>query len=316
MAKIAYMLSLLVLINASTLTLTPADVSAFFSGFFSGLQTDPSVQSDCAADFVNVNSDTSKLVEDILSLLNNQKVPITTIVNDFQTLVQGIAPLSGDCKFPQLIQALRKVLGPNGYSIVMRNYFKNMQVVSKDLIQLQSCGTDYESCGLYAGELFRYLVGFSLGDYVMMIPESAIVGLKSSNYEDLLTGILRGLQVDPSTDSQCVSDFLSLEGNLNVIGEDLKDLVGGNTAVLFKLIKDIKSLQVPNMIEECNIVGLADQIEVLAGPNGFMTLWVNYSKNEPKITEDLEVAKTCDEDYLTCGEALGNMFQLLVGWSI
>jgi len=127
---------------------------------------------------------------------------------------------------------------------------------------------------------------------------------------------LRGLQTDPSTDSQCVSDFLGLEGNLNKIVEDIQELVGGNTSALFKLINDIKSLQVPNMIEECNIVGLADQIEVLAGPNGFMTLWVNYSKNEAKITEDLEVIKTCENDYLTCGESLGNMFQLLVGWSI
>ena len=316
MVKIAFMLSLLVLINASTLSLTPADVSTFLSGFFTGLQTDPSVQSTCATDFVGINSDTSKLVADILLLLNNQKIPLTTIVNDFQELVQGVAPLSADCKFPQLVLALTKVLGPNGYSIVMRNYFKNMQVVSNDLAHLQSCGTDYESCGLYAGELFRYLVGFSLGDHVVMITEEAVVGLKSSNYEDLLTGLLRGLQTDPSTDSQCVSDFLGLEGNLNKIVEDIQELVGGNTSALFKLINDIKSLQVPNMIEECNIVGLADQIEVLAGPNGFMTLWVNYSKNEAKITEDLEVIKTCENDYLTCGESLGNMFQLLVGWSI
>lgn len=316
MAKIACMLSLLVLINASTLTLTPQDASAFLAGFFQGLQTDPSVPSVCGGDFQSLNENSIKLIQDVLLMINKQQGSIATIMTDFQTLVQDASPLAADCNFPQLFLALEKVLGPNGYAIIMRNYFKNIQIVSATLQDLQTCGTDYESCGLYAGELFRYLVGFSLGDYVIMVPESAVLGLKTSNYEELILGILKGLQSDPTTDSQCVSDFASLTDKLDEITQDIDALLAGKSGAFVKFITDIKSLEIPNMIEECNIVGLVDQIEVLAGPNGFMTLWVNYAKNQKDINNNLEVLKVCDQDYLTCGEAIGNTFQLLVGWSI
>jgi len=307
---------LLVLITASTLALTPQDASAFFSGFFQGLSTDPSAQSACASDFHTLNADTSKLVQDVISLLKNKQGSLVNIVNDFQTVMQDANPLSADCEFPELFDALAKVLGPNGYSIIMRNYFKNIQVVSSTLQQLQTCGTDYESCGLYAGELFRYLVGYSLGDYVVRIPESAIMGLKTSNYETLVLSILKGLQSDPSEDSQCVTDFSALTEKVDDIAQDIQNLIEGKNSAFVKLVTDLKSLEIPNIVEECNIVGLVDQIEVLSGPNGFMTLWVNYAKNEAQLNKDLEVISVCDQDYSACGLAIGNAFQLLVGWSI
>jgi len=84
------------------------------------------------------------------------------------------------------------------------------------------------------------------------------------------------------------------------------------------LINDLKKLQddIPNFFEECNIVGLIDQIEVLSGPNGFITLLNNYNKNKVAITADLKVTENCEADYDACGVALGHVVKLLVGWSI
>lgn len=50
MAKIVWLLSLAILINASNLRMDAKDSALFFYGFFRGLQSDPKVESQCAAE--------------------------------------------------------------------------------------------------------------------------------------------------------------------------------------------------------------------------------------------------------------------------
>lgn len=238
----------------------------------------------------------------------------THIFKDFQEFINIIHPLSTDCDLDTFYQAINRITH-GGYLSLMKNYLFHMSAVNHSFENLRHCGTEYLLCGLYAGDIFKYLIGFSLHS-TGFIAESPVFVLKTNNYEDFIMGVLKGLQSGPTTDSQCVSDFSSLSGNFDTFGKDFEDLVAGKTGSFSKLLNDVKSLEIPNMVEECNIYGLVDQIEVLTGPNGFMILWNNYAKNEPEISQDLEVLNNCEKDLFSCGEAIGNAFQLLVGWSI
>ena len=313
MVKIACFIGLLVLINASGLTSNPQDAAAFVRGFLDGLQSDPSVTSKCETDLATVLSGSSKVVDDVINLVNGKAGAFNELVVDAQTLVAQLDPLQGDCNFEGLIVTLNKILGPDGYSIIMRNYFKNIQAVTQAIEGYSKCGDDFETCGLYAGELFRYLVGFTLQNSL-----SVDFSLMDANYANLLIGFIKGLQNDPSIDSQCVDDVSTFSVKAEKIGQDLEQIISGNTAAIFNLLNDLKAFQaeVPNFFEECNIVGLIDQIEVLSGPNGFFTIMNNYSKNQKAILADLAVTEKCEADFEACGVAIGDVVKRLVGWSI
>ncbi|OMJ72214.1 hypothetical protein SteCoe_29389 [Stentor coeruleus] len=315
MAKIAYLLCLIVLINAiKQEPVTPADALAFTLGFIQGVETDPSAQSQCATDLSTLVTGTDTLVNDVLAVLEGGQGAIFKLVTDLQNAKTLYEPVFTDCNFSGLEAQIQVLLSPKGYNVLMSNYFKNMQVISTNIPYVEDCTSDYSQCGQSAGIIFKSLVGWSLNSQ----HETVAYITDPHSYISFLQGLIVGLEANPNESSACASDITLILTNSDTLIADIENALLQKQGAIVKLITDYNNFvsEIPNFSEDCNFASLVAQVQQLLGPNGFNILFQAYMKNNAMVTQDVDTISVCDQDLYACGSALGDLIKIFVQWSI
>ena len=316
MAKFAYILCALSLSTASlTFGNTPQDVIAFSQGFLQGVETNPSAPSQCGQDLSTALSHSESIVLDLQGLISKTSGSFTNLVLDLEAGWNYVKPISTNCHFEPLIAQLKQLMSPDGARILFINYYKNIKVISENLQEVEECGSDYNACGNSSGEIFKLLVGWTLDG---RLHSEAIYGDASTDYIQIVKGFVDGLQATPGAASICYKDANLLLGNLESFVVDLAEVFMGSSGSLMKLLNSYKALvkNVPDLNTECNVEVLFEQLADLMGPNGLVNLYKRYNINQETVNNDLAVVSVCADDFFACGQGLGNLVSLLVGWTI
>jgi hypothetical protein len=319
MAKIVLLLCAAVLSSGSLYgSVTPASAVAFAQGFLQGVEANPATPSLCAADLSTVIGDSQAVIADLQALAKGTQGAFTQLVLDLQKAPALLEPVAKDCDFAGLKQQLTKLFSPAGYSMVLTNYMKNMKQISQIMIQWEDT-TDPKQFGIYTGQIFHYLVGWSLNG--KKLHHAELETELEAGYPDvslIVQGFLNGVQTNPTEASECLTDSKVFFSSFHQIFEDAMNTVMGKSGALAQLMMDLKSFssKVPNFAQICNLTGLAQQIEVLLSPNGFTLMAKTYFKNQEQINNDLITVKACSNDYYSCGQAAGDVVKVLLGWSI
>lgn len=313
MVKAVVLLCVLAFANARyNLGSTSEEVLAFSKGFVQGVEANPAVPSQCGKDLAIALETSSTLVADIKDVLDGVQGAFTKLVVDFQSSSQNFAPIESDCNFSALEIQLKNLLSPNGVNTLFTNYFRNIQAISESVQELDDCSSDYFTCGQSAGTVFRLLVGWTLNGSLHL----EYSGITTSDYVQMIKGIVKGLEAGQAT--QCSADLNVLITNSDDLVTDIENIINGVSGSIVKFVNDFDSYtrEFPDLYTLCNLEGLVNEIANLMGPNGFMQVFTKYMQNQETITGDLAMVKDCASDYYMCGESLGEVVTLLLGWSI
>lgn len=130
-------------------------------------------------------------------------------------------------------------------------------------------------------------------------------------YGEFLSGLFSGLT---NNNVACVASASSTSESLNLLVNSIKTYESNYLPILTGF-NDFK-LSIVKMAEDCNIEGLAVTVHKLLGPWGKSIVMKNYVMHSRQISRDLEVLKTCSDNFNKCGSSAGEIFRLLSGWSI
>ena len=312
MNKLAILFCALVTINA--MKYSPDDAFAFTKGFLQGIEANSAKASACVTALDNYLVDRHTIMEDIYSLVEGKSGAFSKLLVDLKESESYLAPVKANCVFSGLGTKIFELLTPSGIETLIKRYAENLKQIKESISVLKVCSSNYQTCGLNAGTIFKLLVGWSL-----TVPEiEEKIKVPSSGRLAILQGIAAGLQANPTVGSQCFTEFDKFFENADIVVKDLQKVLGGDTNAIINLYNEASKLikNKPNFCEICGFDGLYEQIKKLMGPQGFMTLLHNFQANKESINQDILAMTLCDENYYKCGEGIGNAFRLLVGWSI
>jgi hypothetical protein len=141
-----------------------------------------------------------------------------------------------------------------------------------------------------------------------------VEGMSKTNLSQFLSGTLTGLSAGPS--SVCgqsiktiVNAYLKVVADVKIQDPTLQDVI--NTLNQMQAV--VNSL---GSLKKCNFGELDNQLLKVFSKGGPEMVINNYLANGAAIFSDYHVVETCNTNYTTCGQAYGNMFKLLVGWSL
>ena len=133
----------------------------------------------------------------------------------------------------------------------------------------------------------------------------------SANTKDFLSGFANGLGAGHCSDS--ISTIISVGykvlADLDIPNATIKD----DITTLTDLQTLVNSFA---LLNTCDFATLYDQIKKIFSKGGLDILVTNYLNNGEILYSDFKTINMCQTNYTTCGEAAGNAFQLIVGWSL
>ena len=141
--------------------------------------------------------------------------------------------------------------------------------------------------------------------------EQTFESFQSELYTEFLSGFFSGLT---NNNVACVTSASTTSESFNSMVNTIKSYNSNYLPILtsFTLFKE----DLTSMAEACNVQGLVLTVQKLLGPWGKTTFMRNYLLHSRQVSKDLEVLKSCSQDFETCGYSAGEIFRLLSGWSI
>ncbi|OMJ77361.1 hypothetical protein SteCoe_23059 [Stentor coeruleus] len=154
-----------------------------------------------------------------------------------------------------------------------------------------------------------FIISLSLG-----VLASDTSKLTPTNVKDFLSGLALGLgNGSTSTCSQGLSTMIN--NSYKVISD-----FTAKTQNLQQDITTLNDLQLVvnsiSSVSKCDFSTLDNQLNKIFSKQGIEILTQNYINNGAVLYTDYNTMMTCTENYSTCGQAVGNAFKLLIGWSL
>ena len=286
---------------------------SFSEGFLQGIETNSASPSVCVTSIENFAIEGASIIDDFISFTEGVPGAFTNFVLALQKYESYVTPLKTQCSFAGLSKRLALILSPAGIDILLKNYMKNIKVLSQDFQTVSDCSMNYHACGLSAGNAFKLLVGWSLNS----LPAEERINSYEAEYLAFLEGIIKGLQTNPTEISKCFTEFDTFFLAFQALGLDIKKVIEGDTKEIANLYKDFSNIldNVPEPYVACNISQLIKQINELLGSEGLTTLFHNYQNNKSTIMADVANIMDCKNNFSTCGLSIGNAIKNLIGWS-
>jgi len=249
-----------------------------------------------------------KIFSDFEQILQLNFNAAQEFITDLQNLASELDKIAPACNLAGLEAQIQTILSPEGKSILMKNYFKNMSKISTDITALNTCNTNFYSCGKSLGNAVQLLIGFTLN----LSPS-----LKQDGNFDWYNGFLAGLSKNGV--SQCVTNYMGLEPEFTNIATIMAKLEAGNIFVIKSLVNAIVKVETQALSwnTDCNYTQL---LQILAGMQtqaGMNQVVSNYLANFNTINSDFlsPGRMTCETPY-ECGHNIGEAIRLLFGWGI
>ena len=131
-----------------------------------------------------------------------------------------------------------------------------------------------------------------------------------------LTTLLQGFVVGLGAgDTDCSAAMTQVAHTIEIT---LQDVENYSTGSYLPILVDLNSLrtQFTALNDICDIAGLENQISRLLGPSGKAILMKNYIMHSKAINKDMDVLRNCTTNFFACGQSAGDIFKIMVGWSL
>ena len=135
---------------------------------------------------------------------------------------------------------------------------------------------------------------------------------------DFVDGFVEGLEKNANSPDQCASDTHVMIKDAQSIVADVEAALNGDNSVWTQLLQDAlkMSSDIDSFNGACDFTDLISDLSALTTATGIVDLIWKFVDNEKAIMSDVNVLKTCSADFVDCGKAAGNMFSVLVGYTI
>ena len=134
----------------------------------------------------------------------------------------------------------------------------------------------------------------------------------AEDYSAFLKGFVVGLGAG---DTDCSAAMTQLTKSIQIT---VQDVANYNTGSYLPIVMDLNSMrtQLTALTDICDIAGLENQINRLLGPSGKAMLMKNYIMHTKAINKDMDILRNCTTNFFTCGQSAGDIFKIMVGWSL
>ena len=284
------------------------DAFAFLEGLMQGLEVNPSNPGACATELQSLSGLLSEVVKQVESIAGGNG-SWGTFAKEMGELIDKVEGFNSDCNFSGLISTLESFATPTGLLTLLKNAFNNLDTLKTDSKALENCPSDWETCGKNVGAIFRTLTGWNLNAQRLRSVNDAV---------EFFGGLVSGLQKNPDSPDACITNLNTLNSDFNQIISEVQKFLGGNVFVITTIIEDVKNIvaKLDGFAGDCNISGLEGILEGLVTPQGWQQLITNYIANSATINSDFEGVLKCSSDYKSCGQDIGTIFKLVLGWGI
>jgi hypothetical protein len=275
----------------------------FTKGFFSGV-TNANVECGQA---------TSQMANALYNLVDDVKAysgSYVQVLADLNALNLKLTEIDSDCDLNGLILQVHKVLGPSGKAIVMKNYFMNLNKITQDFADIQSCSNDYYGCGVKAGEVFRLLTGYNLKDKSQ--------GLQAPLGKDLIElfeGFVTSAQWATTNDcTEMAASFQSLKS----LKSDILSSMNGPVTEFAKMLQIVLGV----WLQDTDVVDCAMQYggmalymmpTILSSKTSWNLAWQSEGDNLSRLFTQL--ATECPQSYHKCGQHAAQIFNIVAAFS-
>ena len=281
--------------------------STFLSGFISGIET-PGSDGTCVTDVEGLSGLADNIIADVEKAFGGNIAAALEAFTDIKKLLSDVEGFNGDCDLSGLVSALENLGTTAGWVAVAKNFIANLGTIESDASAFTTCTTSPGQCGYSLGEILRLTLGWSLGP---------TASLQSTPEGSWFEGFLQGLQSSPNASNECVSNLNAMGPVFQNVISDLENVATDFTLV-FQLISDAKTLlaDFEGLNSPCNISDLLDVLQSLSTSAGINTLINNFKLNVGTIMQDAPAIMNCSASVTTCGENVGVILRLVLGWSI
>jgi hypothetical protein len=150
-------------VKSETFSSSSQDALLLLHGLLTGLQANPTASSECFTSLSNVLTNSDTLLVDVEDILSGSYSSVMKLLNDYKKFNNQLpTALIEICNIDGLINEIQTLLGPNGSSIAMMNYFKNKSAINADISSLTDCTANFSLCGQSAGQIVRLITGWSI----------------------------------------------------------------------------------------------------------------------------------------------------------
>lgn len=131
-------------------------------------------------------------------------------------------------------------------------------------------------------------------------------------YQNFFKGLLLGLG---NGSTQCEKDSTVISHEFGILYQDILNAQANSYLPILSDFMNIKS-DLEKAQVSCDINGLAKKIAKLLGPAGKATIMRNYAFHSIEINANLKKIQHCAENIYECGQSAGDIFKLMIGWSL
>lgn len=288
--------------NAVQLRYNPTYLVNFTLGLAYGLDVDQASTGPCFLSWGNVVGPISSVQADIIGLMNGNNGSMGNLVSDLLNLKQAFTQTESVCDYTGLVEVLKQL----DLAKLANNVMTHAGAILSDYQKLHGCEANVFTCGEYTGDIIRMCLGW--GWYAPA----------PFHGQDFLSGLVQGLETSPNGADQCIQALASLSTLSGALVSDLKELMAGNTAAIFQLLTDYKSLDsaLDSDSSACNFPALLSVLASLVTPEGLAKVSSNIKANLSAIETASGSLLSCQQDPYQCGFSAGEVFRLALGWSL
>jgi hypothetical protein len=132
-----------------------------------------------------------------------------------------------------------------------------------------------------------------------------------------IQGFVNGVET-PGNNGACVTDVNGMEPLFIDIYTNVKAVIGGNYFDILSLVSEVKTAwtDIEGFNGDCDVNGLISVIESLGTLQGWANVAENFMANIQTITTDAGAFLSCPSEAEQCGESLGEILRLTLGWGL
>ena len=278
-------------------------------GFYQGIQQ-PGGDGTCINDVESLSGLLTTIYQDAEKALGGSMSSAVAVFTNLKKLISSLDSDNSECNIDGFFKTMTSLTTPEGWVKVVLNVGENWPAIDTTAQTMNTCGSNPTSCGFSVGTILRLSLGWGLG------PSSA-KPVQADAPATWFDGFLAGLENNPNSANQCVSDLNSLQGLVADLIQDVQKVLTDYSEV-FQLIADAKTFwaDVQKFGTPCNVPELVTILQSLSTPEGINTVVNNFKINVATIMSDAPAIMNCSSDVATCGQNAGIIVRLVLGWSI
>ena len=146
---------------------------------------------------------------------------------------------------------------------------------------------------------------------------SSVSTITAAELEDFAKGVVSGLTVDSTDLSACATDFDNLFYSSDKVKNDISGIMAGNSASSILLVTDLIGVfQNLNQVRtSCHFDGLEFKIKSLFSEGWWYLLVGRFTTHYSTVLDNInKLTAGCTST--DCGEAAGELFRIMIGWSL